>query len=92
MMTIKDLSVSKELDRKAMADVRGGDANQLIGSTTSATAQQSVQNLGGIVAAVQTPTANSVIQASNSEHNPVSFKDSFNSFDYGHGYGYGYRW
>jgi hypothetical protein len=87
MMTIKDLSVSKELDRKAMADVRGGAANQVINSSTSATAQQSVQNLGGIVAAVQTPTANSLIQASNSELKPVSFDNSFNSVDYGYGYG-----
>ena len=86
MMTIKDLSVSKELDRKAMADVRGGDANQVITSNTSATAQQSVQNFGGIVAAVQTPTANSLIQASNTEQKPVSFDNSFNSF------GYGYLW
>jgi hypothetical protein len=46
-----------------------------------------VQNLGGIVAAVQTPTANSLIQASNSELKPVSFDNSFNSVDYGYGYG-----
>jgi hypothetical protein len=84
MMTIKDLSASKELDRKAMADVRGGSADQYITSNTSAVAQQSVQNLGGIVAAVQTPTANSLIQASNTELKPVSFNDSFNSVDYGY--------
>jgi hypothetical protein len=39
MMTIKDLSISKELDSKALADVRGGfgDATQVIASNQNAT-------------------------------------------------------
>lgn len=39
MMTIKDLSISKELDSKAMTDVRGGfgDAVQVIDNNQNAT-------------------------------------------------------
>jgi hypothetical protein len=39
MMTIKDLSISKELDSKAMTEVRGGfgDATQVIASNQNAT-------------------------------------------------------
>jgi hypothetical protein len=45
MMTIKDLSASKELDRKAMTEVRGGNANVF-----SANAQGSFQGaVGGLV-------------------------------------------
>jgi hypothetical protein len=81
MMTIKDLSVSKELDRKAMTDVRGG--GQTINSTTVANAAQTVQNLGGVVAAVQTPSATSVINASNVEDYSVKYEDYSNKFGYG---------
>jgi hypothetical protein len=80
MMTIKDLSVSKELDRKAMTDVRGG--GQTINSITSANAAQTVQNLGGVVAAVQTPSATSLINASNHEDYSTKFEDYSNTFGY----------
>jgi hypothetical protein len=80
MMTIKDLSASKELDRKAMTDVRGG--GQTINSITSANAAQTVQNLGGVVAAVQTPSATSLINAANYEDHSVKFEDYSNSFGY----------
>ena len=61
MMTIKDLSASKELDRKAMTEVRGGDTNILSsnaqGSLQSAVGglvgvNESTQNLGSINSAV----------------------------------------
>jgi len=45
MLTIKDISASKELDRAAMTEVRGGDATIL-----STNAQSSYQSgLGGLV-------------------------------------------
>jgi hypothetical protein len=45
MLTIKDLSASKELDRTAMTEVRGGDANVI-----STNLQGSTQNaVGGLV-------------------------------------------
>jgi hypothetical protein len=45
MMTIKDLSASKELDRKAMADVRGG--LQDFNIDTSAILGLALNNSGG---------------------------------------------
>ena len=45
MLTIKDISASKELDRAAMTEVRGGDATIL-----STNAQSSAQlGFGGLV-------------------------------------------
>ena len=65
MMTIKDLSASKELDRKAMTEVRGGDANIL-----SANSQGSIQSaFGGLVG------INESTQSQNSFNSAVDYKD-----------------
>jgi hypothetical protein len=61
MMNIKDLSTSKELDRKAMAEVRGG---LNIDSATVGTADQKVDNDGfGLALGVQEQNVTSVINA-----------------------------
>ena len=52
MMTIKDLSTSKELDRKAMTEVRGG------GDVFSTNAQGSTQSAVGGLVAVNESTQN----------------------------------
>ena len=52
MMTIKDLSTSKELDRKAMTEVRGG------GDVFSTNAQGSSQSAVGGLVAVNDSTQN----------------------------------
>jgi hypothetical protein len=65
MLTIKDLSSSKELDRAAMTDVRGGDANII-----STNGQASAQNaLGGLVA------VNESAQSQNVFNSAVDYKD-----------------
>jgi hypothetical protein len=46
MMTIKDLSISKELDSKAMTEVRGGAVD--FNTDTAALLAQSVASGGGI--------------------------------------------
>jgi len=74
MMTIKDLSTSKELDREAMAEVRGG---LTINSETVAAADQSVKNNGfGLALGVQQNDATSVISAAevkNRVHNDYGY-------------------
>jgi len=65
MMTIKDLSASKELDRKAMTEVRGGDANIL-----SVNSQGSFQSaVGGLVG------INESTQSQNTFNSAVDYKD-----------------
>jgi len=65
MLTIKDLSASKELDRTAMTEVRGGDANII-----STNVQGSAQNaLGGLVA------INESTQSQNVFNSAVDYKD-----------------
>jgi hypothetical protein len=80
MMTIKDLSISKELDSKAMTEVRGGgDVN--ITSTTFAQAAQTVTNNGlGAAVGVQETKAFS-------ENNVLNFDDNSVKFS-----GYPYYW
>jgi len=65
-MMIKDLSTSKELDSKALTEVRGG--GQFIGVNTNAIGEQNVFN-GGLGAAVgqQETTATSLVNATNFE-------------------------
>ena len=64
MMTIKDLSVSKELDRKAMTEVRGG------GDVFSTNVQGSSQSaVGGLVA------VNESTQTLFSENSAVDYTD-----------------
>jgi hypothetical protein len=70
-MMIKDLSRSKELDRKALAEVRGG--GQQIGSQTVATSVVSQEDLYGVQLSLNDTTANSVIAASNFEDNSTHF-------------------
>ena len=61
MMTIKDLSSSKDLDSKAMTDVRGG---LTITNTTIADGDQHVDNNGyGFALGVQEVNATSLISA-----------------------------
>ena len=65
MLTIKDLSASKELDHTAMTDVRGGDANII-----STNVQSSAQNaLGGLVG------INQSAQSQNVFNSAVDYKD-----------------
>ena len=65
MMTIKDISASKELDRKAMTEVRGGDANIL-----STNVQGSFQSaVGGLVG------VNQSTQSLNAFNSAVDYKD-----------------
>jgi len=70
-MMIKDLSSSKELDRKALAEVRGG--GQQIGSQTVAQSTVNQENLFGVQVGLNETTANSAIVASNFEDNSTSF-------------------
>ncbi|MCG6866576.1 MAG: hypothetical protein LJE58_14250 [Thiogranum sp.] len=71
MMNIKDLSISKELDSKAMTDVRGG--SQVINSQTVAQASLEQINYGGVAVALQDTSAHSEIFASNVEDNSTKF-------------------
>ena len=71
MMTIKDLSSSKELDRKAMTEVRGG--SQVINSQTVAQANLEQINYGGVAVALQDTSAHSEIFATNVEDNSTRF-------------------
>ena len=70
-MNIKDLSSSKELDHKALAEVRGG--TQTINSQTLAQSFVDQVNLGGVQVGLNQTTANSQILASNQEYNALSF-------------------
>ena len=65
MLTIKDLSASKELDRTAMTEVRGGDANII-----STNLQGSSQNAAGGLVAV-----NQGFQSQNVFNSAVDYKD-----------------
>jgi hypothetical protein len=65
-MMIKDLSISKELDSKALADVRGG-GDQTINSQTVANSEVHQENLFGVQVGLNQTTANSAIFASNEE-------------------------
>ena len=75
-MNIKDLSSSKELDHKALAEVRGG-GDQTINSQTVAQSFVDQVNLGGVQVGLNQTTANSQILASNQE-------SSFANFGYGY--------
>ena len=75
-MNIKDLSSSKELDRKALAEVRGG-GDQTINSQTVAQSFVDQVNYGGVQVSLNETTANSQIFASNQE-------SSFTNFGYGY--------
>jgi len=70
-MMIKDLSSSKELDRKALTEVRGG--GQEIHSQTVAASQVNATNYGGVQVSLNETTANSSIFAYNQEDNSTSF-------------------
>ena len=65
MLTIKDLSASKELDHTAMTDVRGGDAN-IISTNVQSSAQNAVGGLVGI---------NQSAQSQNVFNSAVDYKD-----------------
>ncbi len=65
MLTIKDLSASKELDHTAMTDVRGGAA-----TIVSTNVQSSTQNaVGGLVG------INQSAQSQNVFNSAVDYKD-----------------
>ena len=65
MLTIKDLSASKELDHAAMTDVRGGDAN-IISTNVQSSAQKAAGGLVGI---------NESFQSQNVFNSAVDYKD-----------------
>jgi hypothetical protein len=69
MMTIKDLSVSKELDRKAMTEVRGG---LTINSTNVVDQDQYLDNCKGFAVGVQEGTVLSEISAAELNFNSFS--------------------
>ena len=65
MLTIKDLSTSKELDHAAMTEVRGGDANVI-----STNVQDSCQHaVGGLVGINQSAQSQNVLNTA------VDYKD-----------------
>ncbi len=70
-MNINDLSISKELDSKALAEVRGG--GQEIYSQTIATSDVNMKNFGGVQVSLNETTANSAIFAYNQEDNSTTF-------------------
>ncbi len=70
-MMIKDISSSKELDSKALTEVRGG--GQQIGSQTVATSEVYQENVFGVQVGLNETTANSAILASNYEDNSTKF-------------------
>jgi hypothetical protein len=65
MMTIKDLSVSKELDREAMADVRGGlqDFNIDTSAFLAMALNNSDGGIGNVVTGVQVALPISIVTA-----------------------------
>ena len=65
MLTIKDLSSSKELDRTAMTEVRGGDAN-IISTNRQGSSQNAAGGLVGI---------NQGFQSQNVFNSAVDYKD-----------------
>ena len=65
-MMIKDLSISKELDSKALAEVRGG-GDQTVNSQTGAISEVHQENLFGVQVGLNETKANSAIFASNQE-------------------------
>ena len=65
MLSIKDISVSKDLDGKAMTEVRGGDA-QVISANTQASNAQAVGGLVGLATSTQNQ---------NSFNSAVDYKD-----------------
>jgi len=65
MLTIKDLSASKELDHTAMTEVRGGDAN-IISTNLQGSAQNAVGGLVGV---------NESFQSQNVFNSAVDYKD-----------------
>ena len=86
MMTIKDLSSSKDLDSKAMTDVRGG---QTINAQTVAQGAQNVTNnsYGGFALGVQEVNATSFISAAEVHtgyyyDKPDSYTPDYEKHDY----------
>ena len=69
MMTIKDLSVSKDLDRAAMTEVRGG---QTINSTAIVDQDQHLDTYHGFGVGVQQGTAVSEVNAAELNINSFS--------------------
>ncbi len=65
MLTIKDLSASKELDHTAMTDVRGGAAT-IVSTNVQSSAQNAVGGLVGI---------NQSAQSQNVFNSAVDYKD-----------------
>ena len=65
-MMIKDLSISKELDSKALAEVRGG-GDQTINSQTVAQSDVHLKNFGGVQVGLNETKADSKIFAYNEE-------------------------
>ena len=65
MLTIKDLSASKELDHTAMTDVRGGAAT-IVSTNVQGSAQNAVGGLVGI---------NESLQSQNVFNSAVDYKD-----------------
>jgi len=65
MLTIKDLSASKELDRTAMTEVRGGETN-IVSTNVQDSCQHAVGGLVGI---------NQSAQSQNVFNSAVDYKD-----------------
>ena len=65
MLTITDLSASKELDHAAMTDVRGGAAT-IVSTNVQSSAQNAVGGLVGI---------NESVQSQNVFNSAVDYKD-----------------
>ena len=65
MLTIKDLAVSKDLDRKAMADVAGGMGFPFIANIASPINAPKFASLVGASASATGPQVNGTLQSDN---------------------------
>ena len=82
-LTIKDLSVSTDLDRKAMSAVRGGNANQANGA-----AQMNVQHMFAVATVGSGIAAGGpvIVQSDNTfkqDADNYSYQDNFKSLGIG---------
>ena len=82
-LTIKDLSVSKDLDRKAMSAVRGGNNDQANGASQGNVQNMyAVANVGTHIAAGGPVTVQSDNTFKQDAHN-FNYQDNYKTFGFG---------
>ena len=88
-LTIKDLSVSKELDRKAMSAVRGGNSDQSNGASQSNVQHMvAAANVGHGIAAGGPVTVQSDNTFKQNAYN-YSYQDNYKTLGFG---GFHFGW